>query len=187
VNKVLLEPLPYPDPSRLVQLIAVSAVGDQALVSIPKYLVWRNHSSAFQYIAAYDTAGPAVGLTQNGHSDLIKVARVSADYFPLFGASLAAGRTFSAQEDRPGGPRVAVIGGDLWRKLFGNARPAAGIAISLEHQSYRVVGVLAAGFMPFPFSGDAAANVWLPLQADPSAADHVSRVRVSARLKPGLR
>src|SRR5258708_27813946 len=63
VNKVLLEPLPYPDPDRLVQLMSQSAVGSQPVVSIPKYVIWPDLQAVFQSIAAYDVAGPAVTLT----------------------------------------------------------------------------------------------------------------------------
>src|ERR1044071_1851806 len=63
VNKVLLEPLPYPEPDRLVQLMSKSAVGDQVVVSIPKYLHWRDHTSIFREMAAYDIGGPGVTLT----------------------------------------------------------------------------------------------------------------------------
>src|SRR6266700_5207375 len=64
VNKVLLEPLPYPDPDRLVQLMAVSAVGNQSVVSIQKFTVWRDFNTVFQTIAAYEIGGPSVTLTQ---------------------------------------------------------------------------------------------------------------------------
>src|SRR5436305_2431798 len=63
VNKVLLEPLPYPDPDRLVQLMTTSPIGDAAVVSIPKYITWRNHTSIFAALAAYDIGGPGVSLT----------------------------------------------------------------------------------------------------------------------------
>ncbi len=64
VDKVLLEPLPYPDPDRLVQLMSTSALGDQPVVSIPKYVIWRDLTGVFQYIAAYDIGGPAVTFHQ---------------------------------------------------------------------------------------------------------------------------
>jgi len=181
VNKVLLEPLPYPEPNRLVQLMTASQLGDQSAVSIPKYVVWRDLTSAFQYIAAYELGGPGVNLTEGKTPASLEAAHVSADYFPLFGAQVELGRTFSAKEDRPGGPKVTVISHALWRKRFGGDTTILGRTIPLEHEPYRVIGVLAPGF-----TMDPPADIWLPLQADPSTADHVSRVRVAARLKPGV-
>jgi hypothetical protein len=104
VNKVLLEPLPYTDPNRLVQLMSKSPLGDQNVVSIPKYGVWRDRTESFQHMAAYDFAGPDVNLTEDEFPQPLETARVSADYFRLFGAEVVIGRTFSHQDDRPGEP-----------------------------------------------------------------------------------
>src|SRR5215467_9757164 len=62
VNKVLLEPLPYPEPDRLVQFMVKSALGDQAVVSLPEYLLWRDLTKTFRFVAAYDIGGPGVNL-----------------------------------------------------------------------------------------------------------------------------
>jgi ABC-type antimicrobial peptide transport system permease subunit len=80
-----------------------------------------------------------------------------------------------------------VIGDNLWRGRFGRDPKLVGRTISLEQQPCKVIGVLAPGFGGSSFSGNPAADVWLPLQADPSSADHASRVRVTARLKPGIK
>jgi predicted permease len=187
VDKVLLEPLPYPEPDRLVQLITVSQIGNQSAVSIPKYVIWRDYTSAFDSIAAYDIGALSVNLNRGDFPEALRAARVSADYFTIFGAHVEIGRTFSAGEDRYGGPRVAVIGDNLWRGRFGRDPKLVGRTISLEQQPCKVIGVLAPGFGGSSFSGNPAADVWLPLQADPSSADHASRVRVTARLKPGIK
>jgi len=181
VNKVLLEPLPYPDPDRLVQLMSESAVGNQPVVSIPKYVIWRGLTGVFQSIAAYDVGGPAVTLTGGEYPEAVRAGRVSADYFQLFGGRLSIGRTFSAQEDRPEGARVAVISHRLWRAHFHGNPALVGRNISLETQPYKVIGVLGPDFIMDP-----PADLWLPLQADPSSSDHVGRVRVAARLAPGM-
>lgn len=181
VNKVLLEPLPYPDPGRLVQLITKSQVGDQHVVSIPKYDVWRDHTMLFQYIAAYDFAGPDVNLTEAEFPEPLETARVSADYFRLFGADVLVGRTFSKKDDEPTAPRVAVISHGLWRSRF-NANPAlVGNTVSLNHEPRKVIGILAPGF-----AADKPVDVWIPLQAGAALADHINRVRVAARLRPGV-
>ncbi|MBZ5623406.1 MAG: ABC transporter permease [Acidobacteriia bacterium] len=181
VNKVLLEPLPYPDPDRLVQLMTTSPVGDEPVVSIPKYVIWRDHTSVFESMAAYEIGGPGIHLTESEFPESLQAARVSADYFRLFGAQVAIGRPFSAQEDRPAGPRVAVISNRLWRGRFRGDPRLVGRTIPLEYESYLVIGVLAPGFSMSP-----PADIWLPLQADPSTSGHLSRVHVAARLKTSM-
>lgn len=181
VNQVLLEPLPYPDPDRLVQLMTTSPTGDQSVVSIPKFINWRDNDRVFQEMAAYDVGGLGINLTESEFPETLKAARVSADYFRLFGAKFAIGHGFSKKEDGPGGPYVAVISYGLWRGRFGTNATLVGRTISLDNEPYKVIGVLARGF-----TTDTMADIWLPLQADPSSEDHIGRVRVAARLQPGV-
>jgi putative ABC transport system permease protein len=181
VNKVLLEPLPYPDPDRLVQLMSKAELGDQNVVSIPKYGVWREHTKLFQYMAAYDVAGPNANLTEGELPRPLETARVSADYFRLLGVDVALGRAFSNKDDRPGAFCAAVISHNLWRTRFGANPALVNHTISLDHEPCKVIGVLTPGF-----AGDKPVDVWLPLQVDSSVADHMSRVRVIARLLPGV-
>jgi putative ABC transport system permease protein len=180
VDKVLLEPLPYPHPEQLVQLITRSPLGDQAIVSIPKYLIWRDHAHLFQAIAAYDTTGPDVNLTETESPETLPADRVSPDYFRLFGAKVVLGRTFSEDETRSGGC-VAVISERLWRTHFHSRQSLAGGTIFLDHQPCTVTGVVTAGL----FSARST-DVWFPLAANLAAADHIGRVRVVARLLPGV-
>ena len=180
-NKVLLEPLPYPEPDRLVQLMTTSPLGNQAVVSIPKFLAWRDTAEVFDCIAAYDIAGPSVTLTQGERPEPLRTLRVSRDYFRLFGARVEEGRTFQPEEDAAGGQRVLVISHQLWKTRFHGDPWLLGHTISVEQRDYRVVGVLADGF-----HSDPPADVWLPLRAEESASDHMSRVRVAARMRPGI-
>ncbi|HLK63342.1 MAG TPA: ABC transporter permease [Bryobacteraceae bacterium] len=180
VDKVLLEPLPYPDPDRLVQLMTTSPLGDELVVSIPKYVSWRDHTTVFDRMAAYEIGGTGVSLTEGDFPEALQSARVSADYFALFGGQIAIGRSFSAKEDSPGGPRVAVISSRLWRGRFRGDAKLVGRTIMLSYEPYKMIGVLAPGF------ASPTADVWLPLQADRANATHLSRVHVAARLKGGL-
>ena len=181
VNKVLLEPLPYPDPDRLVQLRSESWVGDQDVVSVQKFLVWRDFTVVFESIAAYEVGGPSLNLTDRDQPGPLKTARVSAGYFAVFGVPTTLGRTFSPGEDSPHGPCAVLITDRLWRRRFGGDRSLPGRRIYLEHQPCQVAGVL----QPNP-AAEPIADIFLPLQADPAAADHINRVRVAARLKPGF-
>jgi predicted permease len=178
VDKVLLEPLPYPDPSRLVQLITTSQVGQQRLVSIPQYIFWCHTTTSFESMAASDVDGPEVNLTQGPNLKVLKAARISADYFHVFGVQLAIGRTFSAHEDSPEGPRVVVISDGLWRRDFDSDSSLVGRTIFLDNDPYTVVGVLSPGAHL-----ESPADLWLPLCADPHSVDHIARVRVVARLR----
>jgi len=185
VDKALLEPLPYPEPGRLVQLMTSSPLGDETVVSIPKYLTWRDHTSVFESIAAYDIGGAGATLTENAFPEAFRAIRVSAGYFRLFGAHAERGRTFSAAEDRPDGARVAVLSDRVWRSRFHADLGLIGRYISLNFEPHQVIGILAPGFAP-GFEMDPPADIWLPLQADASHDDHIGRVRVAARLAPGV-
>jgi putative ABC transport system permease protein len=182
VDKVLLEPLPYPQPDRLVQIITSTRIGNQSLVSIPKYVFWRNvNASSFESMAASDVNVPELNFEEGAYRSTLKATRVSADYFHVFGADMMLGRTFSAREDSPGGPNVIVISNELWQRYFRSKASPVGGRILLNAISYMVVGVLA-GDAHF----ESSADVWFPLRADPDSVDFIPRVRVVARMRNGL-
>lgn len=117
VDAVLLRPLPYPEPDRIVRLRLSSRwFGSVDLTSVSRFVIWREYAHAFQYVAAYDTGGPALRWPAADSASAGNAVRVSAHYFPLFGARVALGRTFEAAEDRPGGRPVAVISARLCSK-----------------------------------------------------------------------
>jgi predicted permease len=180
-NKVLLEPLPYPHAGRLVQLITESELGNQHVVSIPKYDTWRDHTDVFEYIAAYDTTGPQVNLNGSGLPQPLEAARVTPGYFPLFGADVLLGRTFSTTDERGNAGCLVIVSENLWRTRFGADPRLVGSAVSLDYRSCRVIGVLTSGF-----EAGRSTDVWLPLQIHEALDDHLSRVRVAGRLRPGV-
>ncbi|PYU49920.1 MAG: hypothetical protein DMG53_04100 [Acidobacteria bacterium] len=181
VNTVLLQPLAYPQPDRLVQLELSSPQGNGNVTSIPKFNVWREQTQAFQDVAAYDFGGPGVNLTGGDRPEQLKGIRVSAGFFKVFGARLAAGRTFSTEEDRPGGPALVVVSGGLWRRRFGADPNLVGKSIALGDEPYTVTGILDSSF-----ASDPPADVYLPLRADPNSSDQAHYLRATARLKPGV-
>jgi putative ABC transport system permease protein len=181
VNTVLLQPLAYPQPDRLVQLELSSAEGNSNVTSIPKYAIWREQTQVFQDVAAYDEGGPGVNLTGGDRPEQLKGVHVSASFFPLFGASMAVGRAFSAEEDRPGGARLVVLSNGLWRRRFAGDPNIVGRNIELGGEPYLVTGVLAA-----TFTSDPPADIYVPLQADPNSTDQAHYLRSAARLKPGV-
>jgi putative ABC transport system permease protein len=181
VDTVLLQPLAYPQPDRLVQLELSSAEGNANVTSTPKYAIWREQTQVFQDVAAYDGGGPGVNLTGGDRPEQLKGLHVSASFFPLFGASMATGRAFSADEDRPGGARLVVISNGLWRRRFAADPNIVGKNIELGAEPYLVTGVLAA-----TFTSDPPADIYLPLQADPNSTDQAHYLRSAARMKPGV-
>ncbi len=179
VNAVLLRPLPYRDADRIVQLVSTTQTGWSAQTSIPKFTAWRDEAHGFQSIAAYQSTDPGVNLTGSDVAEHLAAMHVSAGYFNVFGARVALGRTFSNEEDRPRGPRVAVLGHGVWVRRFGSDRTIVGRTLPLGGDGYEVIGVLASDFRPDP-----AVDVYLPLQADRYSLDFANVVRVAARLSP---
>ena len=184
VNAVLVRPLPYPKPDRIVELMLSSPAwnpgGNANVTSIPKFMVWREQTQAFKDMAAYDRGG-TVNLTGGDRPEQLKVLHVWADYFRLFGPPVEIGRTFTTQEDIPGGPRLAVISNGLWHRRFGADRTLVGKAILLGDEPYVVIGVLGPSFTSGP-----RVEVWLPLQLDPNSTQAANNLRAAARMKPGI-
>jgi putative ABC transport system permease protein len=180
INVVLLQPLPYPDASRLVRVCREFPGGVGCAESIPKYLNAAKAQS-MDAITAYDFAGPGLNLSGGGLPRQIKGIHVSASYFRVFGATQAIGRTFTDDEDRVGGPRVAVLSNGLWTSQFGADPAIAGKTILLNGDPYEVVGVLAARFRAEP-----PADVYIPLQADPNSTNQGHFLSVAGHLKPGV-
>ncbi|PWU07339.1 MAG: hypothetical protein C5B51_10175 [Terriglobia bacterium] len=181
VNAVLLQPLPYPQPDRLVMLGRQFPAGVGYSISIPKYMAWRqNH--VFEAMTLYDQGAPGMNLGSGDRPEQVKVTRVSREYFQVFGVLPAIGRTFTDAEDRPGGARVAILAHNVWQSRFGGDRGIIGKTIQLNGEPYSVIAILPAGFQSNP-----EAEVWTPLQADPNSTNQGHYLLVGARLKPGVK
>jgi putative ABC transport system permease protein len=180
IDTVLLQPLPFPQPDRLVQLAVKFPQGNGIILSIPEYMQMRQATKALQDFTLYDFRGPGINLTGGDRPEQLKGIRTSANYFQLFGATVEIGRPYSADEDRPGGPHVAVISYGLWQSRFGGKRDVVGKTIELGGEPFVVTGVLARDFHPDP-----PVDIWLPLQADPESTDMAHYLIGAARLKAG--
>lgn len=178
VNTVLLQPLPYKDASRLVQ-ICREFQGPSCPASIPKFNAW-SRAQSLDAIAAYDFAGPGMNLGGGDRPEQVKGIHVSQGYFKVFGAATAYGRTFTPEEDRPGGLHVVVLSHKLWAAQFGSNRQIVGTPISLNGDAYTVVGVLGERFRSQP-----DADVFIPLQPDPNSTNQGNYLVVAGHLKPG--
>jgi len=189
VNAVLLRPLPYPEPDRIVQFIfRAKEVGVlPGGPSISMFMSWREQTQALGDFALYeaDESGlrsgiktSGVNLTGGDRPERLTAIRVSADYFRLFGARAQIGRTFNAPEDIRGGPRVVVISDGVWRRCFGADHTLVGKAILLGGEPHVVTGVMAPSFRTDP-----PTDLWLPVQKN---ADDAGGWHAAARLKPGV-
>ncbi len=183
VNAVLLKPLTFPDPDRIVSFFLTSPTGPSSGGSATRFNVWREQTQVFQDIAAYEYTGANLTLTAGSFPEQIHGIRVSADYFRLLGAPVIEGRTFTADEDRPHGSHVVVLSHGLWQRRFAGDSRMAGKTISLGGVPYLVVGILGPGFNT---ELDTPPEVWLPFQIDPASIDHAQYFSVVGRLKPGV-
>src|SRR6202023_17922 len=121
-----------------VQLELSSAQGTGNITSIPKFNIWKEQTQVFQDVSAYDQGGPGINLTGGDRPEQLKGIHVSSSFFRLFGARVMTGRTFSSEEDRPGGPPVVVVSGGLWQRRFGGDRSLVGKSIDLGGEPFIV-------------------------------------------------
>jgi putative ABC transport system permease protein len=181
INTVLLKPLTYPDPQSLVQLRNTFPQGSNPFASVPEFNVWRQQTSIFQQIAAYDFGGAGLNLTGGDHPLQVQGIHVTGDYFSLLGAPVIAGRTFTAAEDIPNGERVVVLSYGLWKSRFGGQSDVVGRTIQIDSQPYLIIGIIGKGFVTDPVG-----DLWLPFQFDLTSQNMAHYFMTAARLKPGV-
>ncbi|HEX2490565.1 MAG TPA: ABC transporter permease [Blastocatellia bacterium] len=181
VNAVLLRPLPFPEPERLVWLRESHPPTNlpQTSVAISNFLDWRSQNQVFAQMAAYREAG--FNLQAGDEPKRVNGARVTVDFFATLGAQPAMGRAFHPAEDAPGGERVVILSHALWRQSFGGDPQLVGRQLKVDGQSHTVVGIMPSGFS---FPGDDT-ELWLPAALDPKSGRVSHFLRVLGRLKPG--
>jgi putative ABC transport system permease protein len=143
VHGVLLKPLAFRDPSRLV-IVAEKSPFPTISTSYQNYVDWREQSHSFQAMEATRAAG--LSLTGAGEPELLAARMVTAGLFPLLGVEAREGRTFLSDEDRAGSAPVALLTYGLWQRRFGGSKEIIGKTIHLDSRPYTVVGVLPPGF-----------------------------------------
>jgi putative ABC transport system permease protein len=181
VNAVLLRPLAFPHADRLVFFMSTSSQGSNTLASPVKFQHYREQEAVVEGASAFMTG--VVNFTGGTFPEQMSFGRVSREFFGLFGAPTLLGRTFTPEDDRPGGPRVAVLSRGLWATRFGSDPGVLGRSLSLGGEPYTIVGVL--GSFDFAdLGGDP--QVWLPFQLDPNTRDQGHYFRVAGRLEAGV-
>ncbi len=181
---VVLRPLPYRDPDRLVIALLYNRSLKQATyTSYADFLDWRRDAHSFEQIAAFKSAG--FDLTGPGLPQHLDGYEVSSNFFSTLGTKLAAGSSFSRDSDRAGGMPAAVISNRLWRERFHSSPAATGQSVILNGTGFIITGVLPAGFR----FENALADIYTPIgRADPLYVNDrtVHDVACVARLSPGI-
>ena len=186
VSAVLLRPLPYAEPARVVMVWNHWTGWPRTWLSEPEVQDYRTQSGVFARFAPFDDG--AANLTGNGTPERVRVGMLSTDVLPALGVAPALGRNFSADEDRPGGARAVLLGQAVWRHRFAGAPDVVGRTLTVNGVPRTIVGVLPEGFrMPLDFA-ESRADIYLPLALGP--ADPGSRgshyLNAVARLAPGV-
>ena len=189
VNAVLLQPLPYANPQRLVALFERDVVGEQPfnIVSPGSFLDWQKQAHSFEEMAATgETAFNLASATGSFTPERIDGSYCSANLFATLGVAPVLGRPFRPDEDRPGAAHVAIISYDLWQRHFAGARDVIHRQIRLDSEQYAIVGVMPPHFA-YPYR---SVKAWVPLQRYLTAEDLESHdnhmLTLVARLRPGV-
>jgi predicted permease len=189
VRAVLLESLPFKDPSRLVRLYETSNYqGKRGIssVSVPNYLDWRAQNRVFEDVAAY--AAGSADLVGNGAPERVRAIRVTPSLFGVLGVLPQVGRTFLADEDQPGKAPTVILSDGFWHRRFGGDPSIVGKAVSLDNTAFTVVAIMPAKF-EYPI-GSPHPDLWVTGPGLVWSAQQATQrgshfIQVVARLKPG--
>jgi putative ABC transport system permease protein len=193
VNAVILRPFPYEESDRLVMIW--EAQPSQGLpfmfASPPNYADWREQNRSFEELAAFTSRD--FFLAQGDEPVRVSGAQISASLLPLLRVAPTLGRAFTPEEDGPGGPLAVLLSQKLWQSRFGADPGVVGRSVTIDNQSYRVVGVMPQSFK-FPpaiaLEGNTPtqqAELWTPLATDMKAGQRGAHfMTVIGRLKPGV-
>jgi predicted permease len=177
---VLLRPLPFPQPDRLVGLSQVfQGSRYERAVDYRQYRFLEQNSRVFESVAASTSVG--FNVFTGTEADRADGLRVSRDFFRVLGMSPLLGRAFSADEDQPGGPQVVILSYGYWQRRFGGDRGIVGRAISLDGAPYTVVGV-----MPASFESQPAADVYSTLAQVARTIGGGMNLELVGRLREGI-
>jgi putative ABC transport system permease protein len=184
INTLLLRPLPLKDLDRLVFSVALREGFDPFGSSLLEFEAYRQRNHSFESIGV--AIQRSFNLIGRSEPERIRGALVMADYLTTLGVKPVLGRSLTVEEDKPGGPAVAMIGYGFWQKHFGGNTRVIDEKLNLEGRSYTVIGV-----MPPGFDLPEAAEIWLPLQTKIDSLPFTDRAipgyEVVAKLRPDVR
>ncbi|HEX8186531.1 MAG TPA: ABC transporter permease [Blastocatellia bacterium] len=187
VNAVLLKPLPFAEADRLVLIWhSYPSLKLQAPVSARGFLDYKEQSDVFEEAAV--AAGWNVNLTETGEPERIQGRAVSAGFFPTLKVETARGRLFTPEDDQPGHDRVVILTDGLWKRRFGSDPDITSKTLSLNGNTYNVIGVLPSDFRPDSLGMDV--EIYAPVGLTPQQMDNNQRgnewLLMIGRLKPGV-
>jgi putative ABC transport system permease protein len=180
-NSLFLKPLPFAEPARLIDVDETAPRWNLHYVGIsdPDFVAWRDHNTTFDGLAFFTQ--PDFNLSKAGPAQHIRAAKVTRGMLDVLGLKLVLGRNFLPEEDRPKSEKVALLGYDLWQRLFLADRNVLGRLIVLDNEPYKIVGVLPREAV-FPDR----AELWVPLAIDGNTANHGWYGHGIGRLKHGV-
>ncbi|HEY1908621.1 MAG TPA: ABC transporter permease [Myxococcaceae bacterium] len=183
IRGVLLAPLPYRDPERVVQVFGHSEVVEHGSVSVPEYLDYGTQTTRLEGLAAWSVlTGNLIG---GGPPERVSIGAATASFFPLLGVAPRLGRSFEPEEEQVGRDQVVVLTHGFWQRRFGGDPAIVGRSVQIDRDTYRVLGVLPARFW-FPD----AVDLWMPLAFHPMEKTDARRgshnLHVLARMKRGV-
>ncbi len=185
INAVLLRPLPYPDAARIMVLNETSGPGQDFAVALPNYLDWKRDNTVFAQLAITHRESRNLSGLSGQEAERVSCAYVSQEFFKVLGIGPNSGGTFTAEEEKPGGPLSAIISDRLWQRAFARDPAALGRTIKLHNQAFTIVGI-----MPPGISSPQDTEVWFPFSRRVVSAwnDRTIHPMLFAwgRLKPGV-
>lgn len=184
---ILFRPLPYTAPDRTVMLWSHWTGWDKTWVSPPEYDDYTRQTQIFSSVAAFDDG--SFTLAGEGQAERVRGGLFTASFFDVAGSKPLIGRVFTAEEDRPGGPRLVLLGEGLWRRRCGADPSIVGRIIQLNALPFTVIGVMPEAFrLPVDFALVEPTQLWTPLQLTPPVPDERGNhgLWVAARLRSDI-
>ena len=181
INGLFLRPFPFPESERLVYINERAPQWnlDRTGINYPDFDQWRKATRAFEGLALFDSG--TFNMADEGGAERIAGARVTHDFFPLLRIQPLRGRLFTAEDDRPNGPRVVLISEVMWQERFGRDEAVLEKTIRLNGVTFQILGVL-----PRHAEFPTRSRVWIPLAGDPNQQDKSYSYDGIGRLKPDI-
>jgi putative ABC transport system permease protein len=189
VYGVLLRPLPFPEPNRIVQLVeSYKDQSEEAGLDMRQFKQLQGYSDLFQSMAGYTSIG--YNLASGNSAEHLRGMPVSSSYFRVLGIRPLLGRDFTQEDDSGDGQRIAIISYSLWVRRFGSDPTQIGQKMLLNGEPYTLIGAMPRGFSSVAPAGDlpdsGASDVWTPLALVTKTAGSGGNISVLARLKPDV-
>lgn len=187
INAVLIRPLPYPEPDRLVHALWQFQNGTAESLSATECVFWDEHNRVFESSAAVGLFPFGLNLVTGDRTDYVKTLAVSRDFFRTLGVQPFIGRSFTVEEDRPKGPNAVILSYGLWQRRFASDPGVVGRDITLNGESYAVIGVMPKRFQfVIEYATVQDVEAWIPLRLVADPRDDGHNYGMIARLRSGV-